>query len=30
MGTEQYPNAAVLLDYDDDDFSQGFSQIEEL
>ena len=27
IGTENYPDAGVLLNYDDDDCSQGYSQI---
>ena len=26
-GTEMYPAAGVLINYNDDDFSQGFGQI---
>ena len=29
IGTEEYPAAGVLLNCDDDDFSQGYAQIEE-
>ena len=29
IGTEKYPNAAILLNYDDDDYSQGYHQIKE-
>ena len=27
FGTEKYPNAGIILNYDDDDYSQGFAQI---
>ena len=27
IGTEKYPDSAILLNYDDDDYSQGFGQI---
>ena len=27
IGTEKYPDAGILLDYDDDDYSQGYLQI---
>ena len=29
IGTERYPDSAILLSYDDDDYSQGFGQIKE-
>ena len=29
IGTEKYPDSAILLNYDDDDFSQGYGQIKE-
>ena len=29
IGTEKYPDSAILLNYNDDDYSQGFSQIKE-
>ena len=29
MGTERYPDSAILLNYDDDDYSQGYGQIKE-
>ena len=29
IGTEKYPNSAILLNYDDDDYSQGYGQIKE-
>ena len=29
IGTEKYPDWAILLNYNDDDYSQGYSQIEE-
>ena len=29
IGTEKYPDAGILLNYDDDDYSQGYHQIEE-
>ena len=29
IGTENYPNAGILLNYDDDDYSPGYSRIEE-
>ena len=29
IGTEKYPNSALLLNYDDDNFSQGYGQIKE-
>ena len=28
IGTERYPDSAILLNYDDDDYSQGYGQIE--
>ena len=28
-GTEKYPNSAILLNYDDDDYNQGYGQIKE-
>ena len=30
IGTERYPDSAILLNYDDDDFSQGYGQIKEV
>ena len=30
MGTEKYPDAVNLLNYFDDDYSQGYAQIEEV
>ena len=27
IGTEKYPDSAILLNYDDDDYSQGYGQI---
>ena len=27
IGTERYPDSAILLNYDDDDYSQGYGQI---
>ena len=30
FGTEKYPDAAILINYDDDDYAQGYTQIEEL
>ena len=27
IGTEKYPDVGILLNYDDDDYSQGYSQI---
>ena len=27
IGTEKYPDAGILLNYDDDDYSQGYGQI---
>ena len=29
IGTEKYPDAGILLNYNDDDFSQGYPQIKE-
>ena len=29
IGTERYPDCAILLNYDDDDYSQGYGQIKE-
>ena len=29
IGTEKYPDSAILLNYDDDDYSQGYGQIKE-
>ena len=29
IGTEKYPDAGILLSYDDDDYSQGYHQIKE-
>ena len=29
IGTEKYPDAAILLNYDDDDYSQGYHRIKE-
>ena len=29
IGTEKNPDAGILLNYDDDDYSQGFNQIKE-
>ena len=29
IGTERYPDSGILLNYDDDDFSQGYGLIEE-
>ena len=29
MGTEKHPDAGILLNYDDDDYSQGYHQIKE-
>ena len=29
IGTEKYPDNSILLNYDDDNFSQGFAQIKE-
>ena len=28
-GTERYPDSAILLNYNDDDYSQGYGQIKE-
>ena len=30
IGTENYPGSAILLNYNDDDYSQGYSQIKEV
>ena len=30
IGTEKYPDAGILLNYDDDDYSQGYHQIKKL
>ena len=30
IGTENYPDNSLLLNYDDDDYSQGFGQIKEV
>ena len=30
IGTEKYPDAGTLLNYDDDDYSQGYHQIKEV
>ena len=30
IGTEKYPDAGILLNYDDDDYSQGYHQIKEV
>ena len=30
IGMETYPDAGMLLNYDDDDCSQGYSQIKKL
>ena len=30
IGTEKYPDAAKLLNFDDDDYNQGYSQIKEV
>ena len=30
IGTERYPDSAILLNYDDDDFSQGYGQLKEV
>ena len=30
IGTERYPDSAILLNYDDDDYSQGYGQIKEV
>ena len=29
IGTERYPDNSLLLNYDDDDYSQGYGQIKE-
>ena len=29
IGTDKYPDSSILLNYDDDDYSQGYSQIKE-
>ena len=29
IGTERYPDSSILLNYDDDDYSQGYGQIKE-
>ena len=29
IGNERYPDAGILLNYEDDDYSQGYSQIKE-
>ena len=29
IGTEKYPDTGILLNYDDDDYSQGYHQIKE-
>ena len=29
IGTEKHPDSAILLNYDDDDYSQGYTQIKE-
>ena len=29
IGTEKYPDSGILLNYDDDDYNQGFGQIKE-
>ena len=29
IGTENYPGAGILLNYDDDDYTQGYNQIKE-
>ena len=29
IGTEKYPDAGILLNYADDDYSQGYHQIKE-
>ena len=28
IGTERYPDSAILLNHDDDDYSQGYGQIQ--
>ena len=30
FGTEKYPDKGILLNYDDDDYSQGYHQIKEV
>ena len=30
IGTERYPDSGILLNYDDDDYSQGYGQIKEV
>ena len=30
IGTEKYPDAGIILIYDDDEYSQGYSQIKEV
>ena len=30
IGTEKYPESAILLNYDDDDYNQGYGQIKEV
>ena len=30
IGSEKHPAAGILLNYDDDDYSQGYSQIKEI
>ena len=29
IGTEKYPNSGIFLNYNDDDYSQGYGQIKE-
>ena len=29
IGTEKYPDAGIMLNYDDDDYAQGYHQIEQ-
>ena len=29
IGTKRYPDSAILLNYDDDDYCQGYGQIKE-
>ena len=29
IGTEKYPDAGILLNYDDDDYAQGYHQVKE-
>ena len=29
IGTERYPDSAILINHDDDDYSQGYGQIKE-